>query len=288
MLLRGLRSLVRLDQPTRRRSQPTACRCHSSATEAATLGGAGARIPQPRQRAERRRKCRRWVAWVAGGRWWQVDGGYGGGWWWIDGGVRIFFFEHPPQKMGGSWEENGLVVVFFLHDEFSWKEIGVYEKKSTKPWSWETGQSLFFKGRCFLLRRTIFWEYPEEHVPKEWKIWISSFFSCHKSGWFGAWGVERSKWSTIELGDFWKDVSRSNIFSSPISKARSNFRGFLISPYFFQFSSSSIFFPNLLQIWQIWRFQSGNCFFCFLPAKKHDLLRKWTCNSLQILLALRR
>ena len=85
--------------------------------------------------------------------------------------------------------------------------------------------------------------------------------------------------------------SLGNIFSSPISKARSNFWG-LSDPsfFFFQFiSSSSIFwnpicckFGNFLKVsvWQLF-------FLFFLPAEKHDLLRKWTCNSLQILLSLR-
>lgn len=53
------------------------------------------------------------------------------------------------------------------------------------------------------------------------------------------------------------------------SKQHHRFGGFLIPPSFF-FSSFLLpfFFPNLLQIWQLWRFQSGNCFFLFFTSGK--------------------
>ena len=67
--------------------------------------------------------------------------------------------------------------------------------------------------------------------------------------------------------------SLGNIFSSPISKARSNFWG-LSDPSFFFFSVHFFFFhflePNLLQIWQFFEgFSLATVFFCFFYQRKN-------------------
>ena len=163
----------------------------------------------------------------------------------------------------GGFRGKWVVCLFFLQDEFSWKEIGVYEKN---PRNHDHGRTCNY----FFLRKVFLY-------------WEGYFFGNNLKNMFRR--NERFEFRHFLATRVYRDLEREGwaFQTAPSIWGVSD-------PSFIFFSSFLLpfFFPNLLQIWQLWRFQSGNCFFCFLPAEKHDLLRKWTCNSLQILLALRR
>ena len=182
-----------------------------------------------------------------------LGGSRDGGRWWIWWG-KDFFFSNPP-KIG--------CLFFSTRWVFLKRNRGIW-KKFNETMIMGDRAITFFKGRCFFIEKDIF-------LGITWR-------TCSE----GMNDLNFVIFLPQECTVIWSvKVERS--------KQHHRFGGFLIPPSFF-FSSFLLpfFFPNLLQIWQLWRFQSGNCFFCFLPAEKHDLLRKWTCNSLQILLALRR